>query len=340
VIAPRRYGKSSLVRAALSELVAEGLLVVEVDLMATPTKERLAGKLAKSINDDIAPVAYKAREHLRLFQSLRIAPSVTVDTDGRLSFSFSAGRDPADIDETLERLLELPATIAADKQQEVVVFFDEFQEITTIDPHLPAQMRAIFQTQSNVAHVYAGSRKAMMHRLFNDENEPFYRSAKTMELGPIPAPLFKPFVQAQFDRTDRAVDEDALDRLLEVTRGHPYATQELGYALWEEVPEGWSGSSADLDDALEAVLRAENAHFTLIWENATRPQKLLLQALAQEPGRPFSAQFRNRHDLPSASHMQRALRPLVHAELVQREPDGYYDFAEPFLREWIVAYAS
>src|SRR5205085_8908031 len=72
VIAPRRYGKSSLVRAALSELVAEGLLVVEVDLMATPTKERLAGKLAKSINDDIAPVAYKAREHLRLFQSLRI----------------------------------------------------------------------------------------------------------------------------------------------------------------------------------------------------------------------------------------------------------------------------
>jgi hypothetical protein len=201
-------------------------------------------------------------------------------------------------------------------------------------------MRAIFQTQSNVAHIYAGSRKAMMHRLFNDENEPFYRSAKTMELGPIPAPLFKPFIQAQFDRTDRAVDEDALDRLLEVTRGHPYATQELAYALWEEVPEGWSGSSADLDDALEAVLRAENAHFTLIWENATRPQKLLLQALAQEPGRPFSAQFRNRHDLPSASHMQRALRPLVHGELVQREPDGYYDFAEPFLREWILGYAS
>jgi len=87
-------------------------------------------------------------------------------------------------------------------------------------------------------------------------------------------------------------------------------------------------------------LIGENAHFTLIWENATRPQKLLLQALAQEPGRPFSAQFRNRHDLPSASHMQRALRPLVHAELVQREPDGYYDFAEPFLREWILGYAS
>ncbi|HEV7640491.1 MAG TPA: hypothetical protein VGO39_06485, partial [Gaiellaceae bacterium] len=53
VIAPRRYGKSSLVKAVLSELLAEGILVVEVDLMTTPTKERLAAKLAKSIHDDV-----------------------------------------------------------------------------------------------------------------------------------------------------------------------------------------------------------------------------------------------------------------------------------------------
>src|SRR3954470_20020459 len=53
VIAPRRYGKSSLVTAALSQLLGEGVLVVEVDLMATPTKERLAGKLASAIDQDI-----------------------------------------------------------------------------------------------------------------------------------------------------------------------------------------------------------------------------------------------------------------------------------------------
>ena len=78
LIAPRRYGKSSLVRAALSDLVGRGVLVVEVDLMATPTKERLAGKLAKSIDSDIAPTVFKAKEHLRFFHSLRVAPVVTV----------------------------------------------------------------------------------------------------------------------------------------------------------------------------------------------------------------------------------------------------------------------
>jgi len=62
VIAPRRYGKSSLVKAVLSGLLAEGILVVEVDLMTTPTKERFAAKLAKSIHDDVASVVFKAKE--------------------------------------------------------------------------------------------------------------------------------------------------------------------------------------------------------------------------------------------------------------------------------------
>jgi uncharacterized protein len=340
LIAPRRYGKSSLVRAVLSRLLGDGVLVVDVDLMATPTKERLAGKLAQSIDQDIAPAVFKAKEHLKLFQSLRVAPIVTLSPDGSLGFSFSASRPPADIDDTLEHLLELPGTIAADTGKRVVVFFDEFQEITEIDPKLPALMRSIFQKQPHVSHVYAGSKRDMMHRLFNDENEPFYRSAKTMEIGLIPIDLFTTFIRERFDATDRGVAADVIARLLAITRGHPYATQELAYALWEEVPEGFTANSADLDDALQAVLRAEHAHFTLVWQNTTRPQKLLLQALAREAGKPFSVPYRDRYGLPSSSHVQRALGPLVEAELVAKEGRGTYDIAEPFLREWILANVS
>ncbi|MFL5927096.1 MAG: AAA family ATPase [Gaiellaceae bacterium] len=340
VIAPRRYGKSSLVKAALSGLIGEGFLVVEVDLMTTPTKERLAAKLAKSIHDDVATAVLRAKERLRIFGSLRIVPSMTVDTHGVMSFGFSAARAEGDVDATIERLLELPAEIAADQGRRLVVSFDEFQEVTSIDPRLPALMRAVFQQQRDVAHVYAGSKRDMMRRLFDDEHEPFYRSAKTMEIGAIPVPLFADFVKAQFDRTDRGVSDEAVDRLLAITGGHPYATQELAYALWEEIPEGFSGSVADLDEALRAVLRAESARFTLNWDNATRPQKLLLQALAHEPGRPFSNAYRLRYDLPPTSGVQRAIRPLLDAELVRKEPDGQYDLAEPFLREWILAYAT
>jgi len=43
LIAPRRYGKSSLVRRASQELAAdEGVLVAEIDLMKAPTREPAA----------------------------------------------------------------------------------------------------------------------------------------------------------------------------------------------------------------------------------------------------------------------------------------------------------
>lgn len=339
VIAPRRFGKSSLVKTALGSASADGVLTVEVDLTTTPTKERFAAKLAKSIHDDIASVVMKTKERLRLFSGLRISPSMTVDSSGAVSFTFAAARNASDIDATIERLLELIGEIAAERRRRVVVFFDEFQEVTSIDRHLPALMRAVFQTQREVAHLYAGSRRATMRKLFVDENEPFFRSARVVEIGPIGETEFGSFIRARFDATNRAIADAALAELLAATGGHPHATQELAYALWEAVPEGFTASLSDLGGALHTVLRSENARFSLIWENATRPQKLLLQAFAWMPGRPFSNAYRLAHDLPPSSGVQRALRPLRDQELVRQADGGTYEIAEPFLREWILTHA-
>jgi hypothetical protein len=199
-------------------------------------------------------------------------------------------------------------------------------------------MRAIFQQQAQVAHIYSGSKRHLMLRLFNDENEPFYRSAKVMEIGVIPTPLFEEFIKERFDSTDRGVGDDVVESLLQITRGHPYATQELAYALWETVPEGFTASSSDLDDALAAVLRAENARFTLLWDQASRAQRLLLQALATQPGRPFSESYRKEHQLPSTSGVQRALTTLTSEELVAKDDSGDHYVSEPFLSAWIRAF--
>ena len=340
LVAPRRYGKTSLLRRVAQTLVGEGVLVAEVDLMKTPTKEKLAGKLARAIHDDVASPLYRARERLRVFSGLRITPTITIDpTDGTPTFSFSATHRREDLDATLERLLELPAQLAAERGRNVAIVFDEFQEVTEIDPRLPALMRAVFQEQPHVAHVYAGSRRDMMHRLFTDANEPFFRSAKVMELGRIEPALVAAFVEEQFERTDRSLADGVAARLVAITRGHPYGTQELAYALWELVPEGFSASPDDLARAIESVVRSENAHFTLAWDGASRTQRLVLQALAAEPGRVYGADYRARHDLPAASSVQRAVEQLVADELVERGDAGF-EIAEPFLREWVLAMAS
>ncbi len=201
VFAPRRYGKSSLVWRASQELVREKVLVASVDLMTTPTPAKLAEKLARAIHDDVATPLVRAKDRLRVFSDLRVTPTVSIDPEStQVSFRFDVTERGDDLDATLERLLELPAELAAERGRRVALVLDEFQEVTEIAPRLPRLMRAVFQQQPDVAHVYLGSKRHMMRRIFSDVNEPFWRSAKQVELGVIAPARFRTFIRRQFDR--------------------------------------------------------------------------------------------------------------------------------------------
>src|SRR5471032_3077726 len=73
VYAPRRYGKSSLVLRAAQEAMESNALVGYCDLMKTPTKERFAAALAKTIYTDIAsPMGQVFERAADLFRGLRV----------------------------------------------------------------------------------------------------------------------------------------------------------------------------------------------------------------------------------------------------------------------------
>lgn len=335
ILAPRRYGKSSLMWRVAQELARRRVLVASVDLMTTPTLAKLAEKLAHTIHQDLASTRDKAVDRLRIFASLRVRPTVNVDPDsGRLSFGFDAEQRTEDLHATLERLLALPGEIGAERNRRVAIVFDEFQDVVDIDPALPRLIRAVFQEQPEVAHVYLGSRRHMMLRLFSDENEPFWRSAKPIELDVISPDLFATFIAERFQQTGRQVANDAVAAILAITRGHPYATQELCYFLWQATPARRTATREHVDDALEGVLRSENAHFTTVWDHASAQQRLLLQALAEEPGRVLTNDYRRRRELPAASTVQSAVSALERDELVVNER-GNVSIVEPFLAEWI-----
>jgi uncharacterized protein len=336
--APRRYGKSSLALQAAKKALGGGLLVAYCDVMKTTTKERLAGALAKTIYAELASPAASAAERAgALFRGLRIRPTIELDPDdGTLTFSFRAGRSKSDIDDTLERLLELPAEIAADRGKRAVLIFDEFQEIVSLDKQLPNLMRSVFQTQPAVAHVYLGSKRHILDRIFNDKNEPFWRSAKRIELGLIPPKKFAAFIDRRFASTDKGIADDALARLLEVTSGHPYATQQLAYAVWELVPAGHHAFVDDVETALAKVLREEHNYFDGIWDAAAHAQRALMLALAEEPaGAVFSQDYRTRNELGAPSTVEQALKALTRKDVTGKDSDGRDAIVEPFLGEWL-----
>ena len=339
VYAPRRYGKSSLILRAAQEALRRKALVGYCDLMKTPTKERFAAALAKTIYADIASPAGQAFERAaELFRSLRVRPTMEVDpSDGSLHFSFQTGRRKSDIDETIERLLELLGELAAERKRPVVMVFDEFQEIVSLDSKFPNLMRAVFQTQPEVSHVYLGSKRHILERIFNDKNEPFWRSAKQLEIGMIPPAKFGPFVRDRFTAWGKGITVEALGQLLAISGGHPYGTQELAYFVWELLPPGGEASLADLQEAVARVLRSERNHFSQLWEEAPHAQRLLMLALADEPTSSiYAAAYHERHELPANPTLQTALAGLIRKEIAGRDADGDYWVIEPFLAEWLL----
>lgn len=338
VFAPRRYGKSSLVLRAMQQATARRVLVGYCDLMKTPTKERFAAALATTIHGDLDSKVGRATDRAAaLFRGLRLRPTIEVDPeDGTLRFLFQAGRRREDLDDTIVDLLALPGRIAAERKRRTALVFDEFQEIVSLDPNFPNLMRAVFQTQPEVGHIYLGSKRHILERIFNDKNEPFWRSAKQLEIGPIAPAKFAPFIRERFEASGKTIAGDALDRVLEATGGHPYGTQELAYFTWELAPPGGEVTVAEVDEALARVVRSEHNHFAQLWDDAPHPQRLLMLALAEEPtAGVYAAGYHSRHELPANPTLQIALSGLIKKEIVGRNGEGEHCIVEPFLAEWL-----
>ena len=321
VFAPRRYGKSSLVWRAAQELARDRVLVASVDLMTTPTPAKLAEKLARAIHDDIASPLLRARERLRIFGDLKVTPTITVDAEtGAPSFSFSVTERPEDIDATLERLLELPGELAADRKRQVALVLDEFQEVVDIDPKLPRLMRAVFQLQPEVAprlprlqapHDAADLQRRERAVLAQREAD----GARRDRAGRSSPPSSRSSSSARGASSPPRRSTRCWRRPAGTpTRRRSCATSRGRRSAREERAE-----AADVEAALAKVLRSEHAHFSLLWERASSRAAALLVELAREPGRPLSGDYRHRHNLPGPSTVQRAVESLERGELVARD---------------------
>jgi hypothetical protein len=336
IISRRRIGKTSLVDAVIEQLRAEGMLVGYLDLYASPTKEMLADDLAQALSDGLLSPIERTTDKIRgWFSHLAVQPRVTLGEDGRPQFEFLGYEQREDADALLDGLLELPGRVAA-RGQRVCMVFDEFQETVPIDPELPGRVRAAFQQQPEVAHVYLGSKRHMMEPLFMEQAAPLYRSAKPMVLGPIPPHLFIGFLRERFVTGGVDIADEHLERILSLSGGLPYETQELCSYVWTEAKLAAVAVDDNLiEQALTTLVDAESARYAAIWDRLPGRQRALLLALARESGRVYSEGYRRRHKLGSASTVQRALAGLEKLDLVDSNEHGGQALADLFMRIWL-----
>jgi hypothetical protein len=339
VISPRRYGKTSLITAVIDKIRKQQVLVAYVDLLRTTTKERFASQLAAALYAGLTPAVERAvHRGGELFQSLPLRPKITLNQNGTPSFEFTAAPGTTDIDQTVDGLLALPQEIATRRKRQAVIVLDEFQEVVALDPDLPARMRATFQFQADVAHVYLGSRQHLLRNVFTDTNSALYNSAKVFPLGPIARAAFGQFIAERFASTGLSIADDAVAHLLDITDGHPHDTQKLGYFTWSLAESQNAPASVDIvEQAYATAITTDTARYTELWDGLTTNQRRLLEAIGQ--ARPteevLSEDFRRRYRLGAYATAERALEALVERGFVEREGRSRVLVPDVFLRQWL-----
>ena len=245
----------------IERLRKKGVLVAYLDLFGTPTKASFTQALAKALYAGIlSPYEKELRAVSDAFRGISIMPKLSLGEDGTPILELTAGRTDADLDRDLEVLLALPGKIANERGKRIVLILDEFQEIVDIDKHLVARMRAVFQHQVDVSHVYLGSKFHLMNDLFNNITEPMYKSAKTVSLHPFSPQDFGLFLRGRFEATGMRIDEEAVHRILAITGCHPNDTQQLAHFTWALCQaRGIDAKAATVDEALTRIVSATPA---------------------------------------------------------------------------------
>ncbi|MBN1887090.1 MAG: ATP-binding protein [Thermoflexales bacterium] len=323
----RRTGKTSVLYR-MEEVLADTHLAVLIDMQGKAARGEV--DFLYSIADDIA----YALEN----------KGISVELPERREFEESP--------EFFFRSRFLRGVYQALGDKNLLLMFDEFEELQkrVEDGKLTADifpyLRNLMQHERRVDFVFAGTHKLeelaaeYWSILFNIAE---YKKITFLDYAEVARLVTQPVAPYGLE-----YDPLAIERIYQVTAGHPYFTQLVCHELvayHNETRRSYL-TTTEVNAALEHIIERGEAHFKYIWAESSTSQRLVLLALAElleasdaatskdvegvllKRGRPL-----NGHDLPQA------LASLESRDILMRaDPrSNLYRFRVDLIRRWIYA---
>src|SRR2546430_4760158 len=236
LISPRRYGKSSLIRRALTAIGRGGALTVEVTVASFSSYVAFLEGYARALV--AAETRWdRARKWLRdaigsARAEVRYSPGAS--PAGDLTVSFPNVRTERDVSRLAQDVFALPARLAEARHRRLVVALDEFQAIAGFDGgSVEHAMRAAVQHQRDVGYVFAGSEPSLMERMLGPKR-PFYKAGPVMRLEKIPADQFAAFIDVKFSRSGFRPEQGLGAAIVDLAGNLPHDVQRLAHQNLDE----------------------------------------------------------------------------------------------------------
>jgi len=328
LVAPRRFGKTSLLRRVAGEALADGATSVYVDFFGVVSNAEIAARIETAYVGSLQGPLARWMDGVR--RTLR--PSITLG-GGAVPISAKVSANASRT--SLEQWLALPERVHQRTKGRLLVIFDEFQDVLAADPNTDAVIRSVIQHQGEFAsYVFAGSHYGLMNELFANPERALYQQARAVSLPPLPSEDTAVFIAQRFSDTDKDVGR-ALSSLLDVAAGHPQRTMLLAHDVWELTGKETPADEATTAAAVDGALNSLADEFRAVWSRMTVAERQIMAALSAGQG-PYSRVAGQGGR--GGSQTKTALDALTERADVTRDAapvgDGY-TIVDPLLAEWI-----
>ncbi|PID47020.1 MAG: hypothetical protein CR967_05890 [Proteobacteria bacterium] len=224
--APRRFGKTSIVKHLLED--KEEYHFIYIDINISSNLYSLANKIINKAYGLTGIENFLHQAKTSAYELFAKLSNLSFDIGPHVKTTMDFAQDK-NIDEVEYYLhaLELLNTIAVKKNINVKCALDEFQDILKIaNKDILSKTRSIIQHHTNVTYIFLGSIESIMGEIFENKTSPFFHFVKVMQLKPLDTDELLEYAQDYF--TKRQVEFENLKDYIKFLGGHPdYSMQFL-----------------------------------------------------------------------------------------------------------------
>lgn len=330
LIAPRRFGKTSIVLELLSRLAKENHFTAYIDLFTVPDLRHLSEQITERVlsNKKLDQLFRKMGKNVgQLFKNIELKQVID-------EFEFVLKYTSPDSDEweLLSDSIDFIDQYSNKYKKHIYCGLDEFGDISKLDgDRIVKLFRSKIQLQKNAAYIFSGSSESMMDALFMKKNSPFYRLARVIELGYLGKAEFSPYLEKSFHNFKIPVSESFIDSILDFTKGHPYYTQLLLQHIYIRHQLSSGNLKLELREVLEELLVSEKNYLEKLWEEISRRKehRIVVAKLAED-----SESLYTRVDYKSIN-VYRTLKTLKGSGYVIKDETERYILSDPLFAYWI-----
>lgn len=262
IVAPRRYGKTTLVNSVLAQLDTDKHLIIKMDVMSASSIRELCTQMVDAVyaSHGVSNFFKQVKENV-----MDMLSRLNLDNEF-VSIGYDILREP-DESEMLKRAFQLPELFAQKHHKKAIVFIDEFGEMDKFGQTIIKKMRSYFQLHADTVYVFAGSQTSMMNQIFLNKDNAFFNFASIMRIGFIGETDAKAFLDSVIIDAVKTTP-NAVTKMVAISKGHPfYMVKLLQESYIATIIQDQAVINNELvEQALTKILSDNSPLFSIEWD--------------------------------------------------------------------------